>query len=96
MQVPHGSDNLEKLKAKFHSHLGKCRLERTQGDPKYLPQAERDVTQRNIRLTQEFPGNIVLSTLQRTLSFYKLEGLKSIEILEYTKATEGYKPTQMD
>lgn len=48
MQVPHGSDNLEKLKAKFHSHLGKCRLERTQGDPKYLPQAGRDVTLREI------------------------------------------------
>jgi len=46
-------------------------------------------SERNIRLTQEFPGNIVLSTLQRTLNFYKLEGLKSIKILEYTETTDS-------
>lgn len=48
MRVPHGSDNLEKLKAVFHPHLGKCRLEKTQGDPKHLLQAGSDVTVREI------------------------------------------------
>ena len=48
MQLPHESDNLEKLKAVFRPHLGKCRPEKTQGDPKYLLQAGRDVTVREI------------------------------------------------
>ena len=48
MQLPHESDNLEKLKAVFRPYLGKCRPEKTQGDPKYLLQAGRDVTVREI------------------------------------------------